>query len=119
MLKSMLTGKSNTADDEAGDEEEEEEEDAAGVSASGKLSHKELFFELQDFNSVVFLAFTDNIEGLLESLSVHYLGGAIHWAPRARLYLERSAELGSDTPGNIKVGEFVLEVTVAKQKLTN
>jgi len=51
----MLTGKSNTADDEAGDEEEEEEEDAAGVSASGKLSRKELFFELQDFNSVVFL----------------------------------------------------------------
>jgi hypothetical protein len=44
----MLTGKSNTADDEAGDEEEEEEEDAAGVSASGKLSRKELFFELQD-----------------------------------------------------------------------
>ena len=52
----------------------------------------------------------NNIEGLLESLSVHYLGGAIHWGPRARLYLERSAELGSDTPGNIKVGEFVLEV---------
>jgi hypothetical protein len=57
----MLTGKSNTADDEAGDEEEEEEEDAAGVSASGKLSRKELFFELQDFNSVVFLAFTGDI----------------------------------------------------------
>ena len=33
--------------------------------------------------------------------------------------LERSAELSSDRPGNIKVGEFVLEVTVAKQKLTN
>jgi len=46
--QSMLTGKSNTADDEAGDEEEEEEEDAAGVSASGKLSRKKLFFELQD-----------------------------------------------------------------------